>query len=595
MLLRDYEFWLRARPAQKRSLLDERLEKLRKRLKHPLPDGRGVVVSISKLSIEMGWLRNCIHNQPALLELAREAAKRHGQTVRASRSSVVPHKKHLDRTLSQKFIEEAYYAITRLLRHLVKTRRGLFAPDFLVPAITRVEPDGPVKTPGLDPQERMQIRSKCIVGIRATKRRVLIDGPAAAARGDPCFPAGNIREWAEDDDNVTAYIARHPPGGIISPKRYPAHRALYQALADLGKPKHPYDLGLRLAPGVFDLVPFLLMMGMNEHAPLNLSSLLNLHWDPKNERRHCLQPSPTPGHARIAFRKDRAHMDQVFVDVPHRSDFDLPSLIQTVAETNSRLRARVESPNRESLWLYLGVKGQVLNLRSELANVVIRRFMVVNKITSSDPELGIFFRRLRPMAVADVAMSSGLDKAQRIVSHANPAQTAAYALNPTSTPRLAAAVASAQSKAIASLKSSFAERPARSDVLKLAAELKVQEGAALEVLLGKRDKLFAACIDDMNGAGPAPVGQRCGRYEACLVCPNSVIVERHLPRLVAYQAHWLSMANVMAADAWESEHALNCAIVDDHLTKFDPAVVAAAKKNAEMASPAIAFRRFKQS
>src|SRR3546814_4386958 len=89
----------------------------------------------------------------------------------------------------------------------------------------------------------------------------------------------------------------------------------------------------------------------------------------------------------------------------------------------------------------------------------------------------------------------------------------------------------------------------------------------MELLTGRRDKLFSACAGDKNGRGPAPTGKVCGQYEACLFCINCVLLARHLHRLIAYQSHWLALSAEMPEDTWEEAHALKCAVVDEHLKK----------------------------
>jgi hypothetical protein len=208
---------------------------------------------------------------------------------------------------------------------------------------------------------------------------------------------------------------------------------------------------------------------------------------------------------------------------------------------------------------------------------------------------GLNYRRFRPTVIGSVAMDNGLDAAQKRADHASPPQTLAYANNPGNMQRVGFTVEAAQSKAIASARAGFSQRPAQEDVERLAQALDITHGAAAELIVGKRDKLFNGCVDDMNGRGPEIEGRRCGIYECCLVCINSVILERHLPRLITYYYHWLSMANEMDEAAWYDTHALNCAIVEKHLSKFDPELVESITREVLANPQPIFYRRFKQS
>jgi hypothetical protein len=55
------------------------------------------------------------------------------------------------------------------------------------------------------------------------------------------------------------------------------------------------------------------------------------------------------------------------------------------------------------------------------------------------------------------------------------------------------------------------------------------------------------------------------------------------------------MADEMDAAAWQETHALNCAIVEQHLTKFDPATVERLTAEISSGPLVIGYRRYKQS
>ncbi|MFC7693809.1 hypothetical protein ACFQY5_34020 [Paeniroseomonas aquatica] len=295
-------------------------------------------------------------------------------------------------------------------------------------------------------------------------------------------------------------------------------------------------------------MPFLLRLTFNEHAPLNISTALSLHVDLANVSAHCLRPSPTPGHCRVYFSKPRAGIDEEFVDVPDRGAFDVPGVIRTVIDLTKRLRPSASEQDAHTLWLYARQKnGAACALTSSIAYVALREFQnrPENYTPDGKPIPDLHFRRFRPTILANVAISNGVDEAQRRASHADFRRTIDYASSPGNEIRVRDTIKGAQSKAISSIRSGFQNRPKPEEVEKLASELGVTLGHAAEVLLGQRDKLFNSCLDDKNGKGPERKGAACRRYESCLVCVNGIILERHLPRLLDFYFQWLRLADVL--------------------------------------------------
>ncbi|MCD2324201.1 hypothetical protein LQ953_09275 [Sphingomonas sp. IC-56] len=590
--VRDFERWMRARERKIISVLDERAQQLEERLRSPLIAGKEGKVSLAALGAEMDWPTGYIHQHKQLVNMVSVAAAEMGSSIRLPGDQPAVQRVAKKGPIGSKRVEVTYYAVAKLLRRM-QDGGCVFSPGFVVPELTALQPDGPVKTPALDGRERKLLRKACFTAVRSVRTRLLVDGPAKAQSG-VSQPGQDLRAWAAETNNLLAYLSTQWPGQV--PHR--SNRlwdAIYNALPTHGGDHHPHALALQLCPGGLDLVPFIVLIGMNRHAPLNLSSVLDLSWCPETPDQHCLQWSPTPKHARIMFDKPRAASDRELIDVPDRGDLDIPGLLRMVAAITAPLRERLPKADRNALWLYLGLKGEIHRIDGPTLGRYFRQFLDRHELAATDARNGIFYRRLRPTAISEVAMASGIGVAQNAASHSQPAQTIAYALNPTSHVRLAAEVASAQSKALTSLLDGYGGRPDEQEIARVAAELNLPTGAALEIVLGKRDKLFNACVDDRNGAGPEPAGRRCGRFEACLVCSNSIIVERHLPRLIAYQEHWISMTEMMSADAWNDAHALNCAIVDEHLTKFPAKVVSAARATVAASSTPIPYRRFMQS
>jgi hypothetical protein len=270
------------------------------------------------------------------------------------------------------------------------------------------------------------------------------------------------------------------------------------------------------------------------------------------------------------------------MDVPSRGLFDSPRLLAKLEELTESLRREATADDKNCLWLYRNLYGKVCSLKAAEINLEVARWAETVGLSHGDNPIQLTYRRLRPTSLSEVVSAGGIEVAQRRAAHANPARTYAYASNPGNEVRLRDTALRAQSKAIASSTSSFTSSSGRDEVGRLAGELAISLGAAREILQGKRDKLFNACINDKNGAGIVRKGIVCGAFEACLVCQNAVILERHLVRLITYQVFWLEMRIEMSPEAWAEKHELNCAIIDAHLARFDEDVVAQHRADAEL-------------
>jgi hypothetical protein len=603
VMLRDFEHWLSERPKESKWKIEERELALREYLAtHELPrrHHRRDVVRLEGLNFELGFTPGYIQRHSSLMDIVRAAAAHHGLVVSALRSpplAQAKERKECER-LTTSAIEEIYYTLNKTLRHIELYRRHLLADDFVLPALS--DPDRHrrrIKSPALTPVEFEAFRLACLAAIRRVKTRLLIDGPDRAARGHPDPLNEPEHVWGRELDNLIAYLATYAPGQLVVQTHRPNHRRYLNAV--YRRPETPHEIALWLSPSFIDLAPFLFSIASSEYAPLNLASLIDLYVDDSDPKRHCVRDdSPTPGHKRIYFGKPRAGIDQAWIDVPARSSLDIPGLIDSVVSITRELRAGTSVESRHRLWLYLSERGGVRALSSSyVTQRMVREFLARENICGDDGTLlrNMYFRRLRPTVIGDVALDNSLETAQKRAAHADPIKTLAYVNNPGNEARVRAIVSSAQSKAVAAVRANFKDRPDPEEVRALALELNVPEGAALEIILGRRDKLFSACVDDMNGRGPEVAGRHCGKFEACLICVNSVIIERHLPRLIAYYLYWLGMAEVMDEAAWRENHELNCAIVEVHLTKFEPDLVARITAEVRARPQAIGYRRFKQS
>lgn len=606
--LMDFQHWLCSRPNNVcKSLLEEREATLARHLEsEALPfscRSNSYIVNMSALDAAIGAPQGYINRHSNLVALvARVAAQQcvKLQTVkcRTAAPSILNTPFNMRGSgLRLSYIANVYYTLSKVFRALQIRRRDLLNSSFFFPALMETVPPGGVRSAALSAAEFEVLNAACLRSIKNVKRRLLIDGPSRAASGhaDPA-PGETWPDWGRDTSNLIAYLVARAPGEAIGDgHRSTGHGHYIEALRRSNLTA--LDVAYNLYPSILDLCPFLIRISCSESAPLNISSIVTLNVDLDNKRQHCVRPSPSPGFKRIFFSKPRANIVQTYVDVPDRSSLDIPGLIVSLIEITRPLRDVAPPHIRNNLFLYISRNRGIRALTPTAAVENLRIFVAAENIRGSDGQLlrGLHYRRLRPTVVSSVALDHGIDTAQNRASHANPARTLAYVNNPANDQRINLSVTAAQSKAIASVKVGFSQRPSRRDIEDLSRELKISFGAAAEILAGKRDKLFNGCVDDENGLGPEAAGNQCTHYESCLVCVNSVILERHLARLIAYQQHWLSMWDEMTEDAWYDTYGLNCAIVDFHLTKFDPQVVERARIQALSLPFVVGYRRFKQS
>jgi hypothetical protein len=609
--VRDFELWLGDQPSKTGRQLEEKRAALEVILaSEPLPlsmSKKKPQVNLTVLCQMLGMSRNYISYNEELWGVVAAAADRAGVLMpKRSIPFAAPagrHKRSVGPTtrLKTKTIEEIYYTLSKTLRYIEKHHHHLLAENFVLPALSeaRERSVSKVKSAALTPKELQNLETACLAAIRRTKARLLEEGPARATRGRVTpLPGESDTAWGQNLDNLVAYLAAFAPCQALGRHMSPSeHRLFVNGLSAQREHTTGLSVARWLSPDKWDHFAFLIRMACCEHAPLNLGSLLGLHVDETNPHEHCVRPSPTPNHKRIFFGKPRAGIDQTYIDVPARSALDLPGLIESIVELTRNLRAQAPRELKNALWLYLSARRGIRSITEEKVAADLRKFITHESILGDDgkPMQGFHFRRLRPTILGTAALDHGIDTAQERASHANPTQTLAYVNNPAADQRVHRTIEAAQSKAVTSVTTGFAQRPSEQDINQLAAELSIQPGAAAEILLGQRDKLYSSCIDDRNGLGPEIPGRRCGKFEACLVCVNSVILERHLPRLITYYLHWLRMADEMDAGAWQETHALNCAIVEQHLTKFDPATVECLTAEISSRPLMIAYRRFKQS
>lgn len=559
--------------------------------------------NMAALDAIIGAPQSYINRHPSLVDIVTEAAARQDVAMPIIRSrtrapSIRSTKlSRLKDKISVKYARSIYQTIAKILRFMNKHKPSLFDQAFFVPKFIEYT-DSSVASASLTDVEFENLKKACLKSIREVKQRIAVEGAALVRRGRAeRLPGESSAAWGSDLSNLVAYLKMNSPGRAIGHTKERRNKHGHYVEALRSRKLTSLDVDHYLHPSVLDLIPFLLRMGSSEFSPMNLSTFLSLHVEVDAPNRHCLRASPTSGFKRIFFGKPRAQIDQDYIDVPDRSILDIPSLIETLIEITASLRQICPSEFQNSLFLYISRNRGVRALNLNAATENVRIYVATENILGEDGQLisGLHYRRLRPTVIGSVALDNGIEEAQKRASHANPMQTLAYVNNVGNIKRIQPLIASDQSKAISSIRTGFTDKPNKEDIDALCSEMDIPRGAAVEILIGQRDKLYNGCADDENGCGPEIAGRICMKFEFCLVCPNSVILQRHLPRLLSFKRFWLSMADEMSEEIWNETHALNCAIVDQHLTKFDPEVVENANRLSLSLPFSPGFRRFKQS
>ncbi|MGO4404786.1 hypothetical protein AB4Z10_11050 [Bosea sp. RAF48] len=224
--LRDFEHWLGDRTDNTRySDLDARKAALIAIVKtQPIPRRKLTtepIVNLKELCSAIHAPASYISKHASLLLIVAEAAQRQGlrmpklraqQAAPSSRSVTDTRPPHAKR-LTTKSIEEIYYTLTKVLRHIERQRRHLLADEFVLAALS--EPGRVrrrVKSAGLTPADFQAIEAACLAAIRRVKSRLLVEGPARAARGRANLLSGESEAtWGKNLDNLIAYLATYAP------------------------------------------------------------------------------------------------------------------------------------------------------------------------------------------------------------------------------------------------------------------------------------------------------------------------------------------------------------------------------------------------
>jgi hypothetical protein len=188
------------------------------------------------------------------------------------------------------------------------------------------------------------------------------------------------------------------------------------------------------------------------------------------------------------------------------------------------------------------------------------------------------FSRLRPTVLTDVAETGGFAAARRQARHADERTTLGYIAGGTGSERVDQTIAAAQDDAIRCVVAAL-----EGDVHSVAGHLGVSVERAEQILDGRADKLFSACKNDLESpvSGQAS-GRRCRAIWDCLACENHVILERHLPRLIAYQQAAITVSADLTEDEWDDLYGNFVTLADAAVAKFPATAVENARRKAEL-------------
>lgn len=393
--------------------------------------------------------------------------------------------------------------------------------------------------PRLSPREPFspfvadQLRRACLADMKEVAAR-LAEGTELLAQGvDPAVSGWdkvpNVL-WAIDASRATL-IARK-----LASK---AHDRLPAAFP---------DIVARLYPSPGDLLPFLVMLGLQSGLPIECVASL---------RRDCLR-NPTGATVQIDHEKWRAGPS------PFRSkrypDGGLRTpggIVRAVLEVTDRAARHSASP-----WLFVGYGLGRLGrptFHHESRGKFVERHRLVDD--AGEP-LVMRLSRLRKTRMAEWAKEVKGDPQAlaRLGDHTLQVNWESYAdveaMRPIYEETIAAGLAhalhAADQAAKARVLSAETEAGLRADVTAAAETLGVGEEEVAGVLDGDADTWLAACTGFDRSPFGRP-GEPCPEpFWGCLECPNAVIAERKLPAVLAALDAMVAERARMAPEAWRA-------------------------------------------
>jgi hypothetical protein len=414
---------------------------------------------------------------------------------------------------------------------------------------------------------------------RQLRRASLDDMRAVIARidtGDEVLAAGvapGSDGWGEPANVLQAIDAS---GGTLTKggiEPADARRQLTRPFAELAG---------QLYPSQPDLLPFLIMLGLQSGLPIECCMSL---------RRDCLR-NPAAGTVHIDHEKFRAGAN------PHRSKrypdggLNTPGgIVRAVLRITARAAAHSGLP-----WLFIAWRpGKLERARfhAEIREQFVARHHLVD---DNGTVLVLRLSRLRKTRMTEWARQVNGDPEvlSRLGDHSVQVNWESYAdveamrrvYEETVAAGVAQALATAHRTATAKLVTADTEMSLRADPPAAAESLGVAAGEVPGVLDGQSDTWLAACTG-FERSPFAPIGTPCPEpFWGCLECPNAVIQERKLPAILAALDAMVAERAAMSPLAWRQRFGVPfLRIVNDVIPAFGPAAWEQARRQTDGRAP----------
>ncbi len=412
-------------------------------------------------------------------------------------------------------------------------------PGRVPPAIRQRTRFQALPNPRLTPREPFspfvadQLRRACLADMKAVTAR-LKEGAELLAKGvDP-----DVGGWDMEPNVLWAIDASG--GTLIS--RTLAPRAHDQLPAPFP------DITARLYPSHRDLLPFLVMLGLQSGLPIECVASL---------RRDCLR-NPAGASVQIDHEKWRAGPS------PFRSKRYPDGGLRTAGGI---VRAVLEITDRagrhsDSSWLFVGYGRGRLG-RPTFHHEAKQHFVERHRLVDDDGEpLVLRLSRLRKTRMAEWAkeVKGDPEALARLGDHTLQVNWESYAdveaMRPIYEETIAAGLAHAFDAADRAARpmvlTAEAEAALRADPVVAGGYLGVTGPEVAGVLDGGADTWLAACTGFDRSPFGRP-GEPCPEpFWGCLECPNAVIAERKLPAILAALDAMVAERARMAPEAWRA-------------------------------------------
>lgn len=460
-----------------------------------------------------------------------------------------------------------YKAVAALVSHLSGRIPGLPGQETMPGFNVRHVGASIVHREGYSRAVMERISAATLAAVRACTER-LREGHALAQEGS--LDTGS-KGWSGDLRNPLAYMLG-PLGGRMPGKREAEHK---HRCMDNAQRRHGgmYAMASQLHPTILDAAAFIVRIG--NLTGLNLQSVRDLEVG-------CLEPDVLAGRARLAYSKNRSRTERATMAVPDRSEMDVPGLIRAYLQLSEGLRRHAPDTIGRKVFLYLSQQAGQRDWvcapdhwnRTLMQGAA--KALLSHVLDDDGPPLDFEFTRMRPSVLAEASEAGGLEAARRKGRHADDRTTLAYVSAGTGPEKVERTVGLAQEKVLRCI-----DAGSVGDVQVVAGLLGTSTVRAHMIVAGTADKLFAACSDDRYSPMPGQArGRPCTAVWDCLACENHVLLDRHLPRLLAYRSAALEAAEGMDDETWAERYGTFVHLADTAMARFPQDTVEAARAEA---------------